>query len=508
MDGQSEFIKLQAATNEWVSSLVPAKYEDKLRKPKRDDVKVIRDALHGYQILSPHEYLVLDHPLLQRLRYIHQTGLAYLVYPTAHHTRFDHSLGCAKIAEDIGKRLIEKDKTPIEELRLAALLHDVGHTFFSHLSECIMQSHFKDTYEALKKAPVFQGLDLQLSEMMSYFIIKSEPFDNFLRSVVHSYSGTLDLDNVANMIIHNTRNEIAFMGDIISGSFDVDKLDYLVRDCFFTGIRVDVDIERVVISTQRLDPIRFPETDPRWRQRILVIQSGGVSILEQIVFNKMLLFPAIYHHHKVRAIECMVKSLFEVIWTPGKINDQSFMFNNIIDFYKFTEPEFMVAARNQNALEPIVMRLLNRDLIERCLVLSPRYVNDPSGWKHLSKRHYEDAPIEMQRLREYILQELPPAISKNMNPYDLWVDIPKPPKMGDPDRAFVDIGTTELLPLSAFFPYSHWVSGYEANKLKGHVFCPCDSTIRKATNMATKEAFKKHFGLEFGPRATNECKLD
>jgi len=126
-EGEAALHALAEEINEWVEDIIPADYPKRYPSPK--DGKVVREAVSGYQVLKPHEYLLLDSPIMQRLRYIHQTALAYLVYPTANHTRFDHSLGVAKIADDIGHSLGEK-KPQIEELRLAALLHDVGHSFF------------------------------------------------------------------------------------------------------------------------------------------------------------------------------------------------------------------------------------------------------------------------------------------------------------------------------------------------------------------------------------------
>lgn len=517
MDSEQAFDQLKNQTDAWVASLVPDNYlaRLRLRMPKDDDTKIIRDAVSGYQILFPHEYLVLDHPVLQRLRYIHQTALAYLVYPTATHTRFEHSLGCAKIAKDMGERLIQDDKTRVAELRLAALLHDVGHTFFSHLSETIMESHFKEWYDALKEAREFKGLKLQLSEMMSYLIVTSKPFYEFLNSVVgYYYESGFDLDNVTRLIKHDPTDALAYMADMISGPFDVDKLDYLVRDCYFTGIRADVDVERVVVSVARLHRDRFPATDPQWQRRSLVMLSGGVSILEQITFNRMLLFPAVYHHHKVRAIECMVKSIFEIIWEEGQIKDNRLKFENILDFYKLTEPQFFTLAQAEETLQPVIDRLLKRDLLERCLVLSSPYIKETAsgerkGWKHFAKRHYEDSSEEIRWLRELIFQELPKGIKRNLTIHDLWVDIPVTPPLGDPEKAFVDIGTPgKLYPLSEFFPYPHWLSGYESNKLKGHVFSLPEEKTRLAVNYASQKVLRKEFKLRFEPRATLECKID
>lgn len=511
MDGEKAFAQLKGEVDAWVASF---KWDDypKTPMPKPDEEKVIREAVLGYQVLQPHEYLILDSPPLQRLRYIHQTALAYLVYPTANHTRFDHSLGCAKIAQQIGEKVIPvTEKARRAELRLAALLHDVGHTFFSHLSESIMQSHFNDIYPAVKRAPQFKGHELGLSQIISYLIVKSERFSTFLDKVVHYYPdfGTLDLDNVAQLIIGTPVGELAYMGDIITGPFDADKLDYLVRDCHFCGIRADVDVERVLVSVALLDRGRFPSSDPEWRRRYLVMKSAGESILEQITFNKMLLYPAIYHHHKVRALECMIKAMFEIIWEdPDKIADDRLKFKNIRDFYMLTDAEFLALAAKEPQLKPTVDRLMKRDLLKRCLVISRPYLKSYVNFLDLSKKSSEDHPEELRKIRETIWAELPK--DKRGEVHDIWVDIPKPPTSiaEDPDSAWIDIGTEKMKTLSEFFPYPEWVTSYEINKWKGHVFSLSDLDTRRAVNDIAKRVLKeKPYYLEFDERATAECKI-
>jgi len=513
VESQEAFDQLKNEVEAWVASIMPDGFP-KTPMPGKNETKVIREAVTGYQVLQPHEYLVLDSPLLQRLRYIHQTALAYLVYPTANHTRFDHSLGCAKIAQQLGEKIIpvgEKvlvdKKTRIAELRLAALLHDVGHCFFSHLSESIMQSHFRDLYIAAKRAPQFKGRNLGLAEINSYLIVKSERFHAFLDRVVHYYPDfdKLDLDNVAQLIIRAPVDELAFMGDIISGPFDADKLDYLVRDCYFCGIRADVDVERVLVSAGLLDRDRFPSTKPEWSKRYLVMLSAGESILEQITFNRMLLYPAIYHHHKVRAIECMIKSIFEIIWKdPDKMKDDRLKFQNIRDFYELTDFEFLALAAAEPRLKPIVDRLMERDLFKRCLVISLPYLKQAGNFMDLLKKSSEDYPEELRRLREIIWAEL--SRDKRVSIHDLWVDIPKPPTSiaKDPDS----VGTRKMLRLRDFFPYPEWVTSYEVNKWKGHVFSISDSCTRHEVNETAIEVFKDHpYHLEFDERATEECKI-
>lgn len=510
MDSEKAFAQLKGEVDEWVARIMPDDYP-KTPMPGKDETKVIREAVLGYQVLQPHEYLVLDSPPLQRLRYIHQTALAYLVYPTANHTRFDHSLGCAKIAQQLGEKLIPGQKQRIAELRLAALLHDVGHTFFSHLSESIMQSHFHDIYPAVKRAPQFKEHELGLAQIISYLIVKNEQFAAFLDRVVHHYPdyNTVDLNNVAQIIIGSPADEFTFMGDIISGPFDADKLDYLVRDCHFCGIRADVDVERVLVSVALLDRDRFPASNSQWRRCYLVMKSAGESILEQVTFNKMLLYPAIYHHHKVRALECMIKSIFEIIWEdPEKIRDDRLKFENIRDFYMLTDSEFLTLAEREPQLQPTIGKLIKRDLFKRCLVISRPYLKSQGNFMDLYKKSSEDYHEELRRLREIIWEELPQ--DKRGRIHDLWVDIPKLPTSiaEDPDSAWIDIGTSEMKTLSDFFPYPEWVTSYEVNKWKGHVFSISDLNTRRAVNDAAKRVFReKPYHLEFAERATKECKI-
>lgn len=509
MESEQAFAQLKNEVDAWVDCILPDDYP-KTPMPDKDETKVIREAVLGYQVLQPHEYLVLDSPPMQRLRYIHQTALAYLVYPTANHTRFDHSLGCAKIAEQIGEKVLPaSEKARRAELRLAALLHDIGHTFFSHLSESIMQSRFHDIYPAVKRAPQFKDHELGLSQIISYLIVKSERFYTFLDRVVHHYPDfrTLDLNNVAQLIIGAPADELAFMGDIITGPFDADKLDYLVRDCHFCGIRADVDVERVLVSVGLLDK-------PEGNKRYLVMKSAGESILEQITFNKMMLYPAIYHHHKIRALECMIKAIFEIIWEdPEKITDDRLKFKNIRDFYTLTDSEFLTLAEREPRLKPTVEKLKNRDLFKRCLVISRPYLTSPGNFMDLYKKNSEDYPEELRKIRDIIWRdiiwtELPK--DKRSSIHDLWVDIPKVPTSiaEDPDHTWIDIGTEEMKVLSEFFPYPEWVLSYEINKWKGHVFSLSDLDTRRAVNDAAKRVFKeKPYYLEFDKRATDECKI-
>ena len=226
--------KLKRDIDDWVDGVLFHGYPKYY--PKKDDEKVIREAVSGYQILKPHECLVLDSPIVQRLRYIHQIALSYYLYPTARHTRFDHSLGMAKIAQQIGQALGLPD-AEIDELRIASILHDVGHSFFSHASEKLIETRFQADFDAIKDNYLFS--DCNVHEILSYLIVRSPPFTKLLENVFDKYNKKISVDRISRLIIGKPSEPkiSAYMGDIIHGPFDADKLDYLVRDCYFTGIR-------------------------------------------------------------------------------------------------------------------------------------------------------------------------------------------------------------------------------------------------------------------------------
>lgn len=161
--------------------------------------KVIHDALWGTQRLHKHEVALVDTPLFQRLRRLHQTGFSYLTYRSTTHTRFEHSLGVLyqtdKLARALHDKYFELDSNVvsldrIRQLRVAALLHDCSHGPFSHTSEEIY-STFPEMQELIgPRGKGFEGSSA--SEVLAYFILDSEPFRQFLEELKEHVA--LDLD--------------------------------------------------------------------------------------------------------------------------------------------------------------------------------------------------------------------------------------------------------------------------------------------------------------------------
>ena len=244
----------------------------------RAEFEIIRDPLWDNIRLDRAALLALDTPAVQRLRYVRQVGHAFLVYPGATHTRFEHALGAYHLTkralgalEERGElsRVPEDDRLAV---RLAALLHDIGHYPFSHALEEAGFPH----HEKLGVAKLRQGeLGDRLREIGG---------DRFAATV-----GALITGESANPL-----------QGLISGSLDLDKIDYLSRDARMCGVPYgQVDVDRL-LSTLTLVESRTG------RPEVGVLEKG-VSALESLVFAKYQMYRNVYWHHAVRSATCMFK---------------------------------------------------------------------------------------------------------------------------------------------------------------------------------------------------------
>jgi HD superfamily phosphohydrolase len=245
--------------------------------PPMPEFEVIRDPLWDNIRLDRGALLALDTAVVQRLRYIRQLGHAFLVYPGATHTRFEHALGAYHLTRRALGNLAERgelDRTPEEEclaVKLAALLHDIGHYPFSHsLEEAGFPSH-----EALGVAKLGRG---ELAER--------------LREI----AGDGFAARVGDLI---TKRSTSALQGLISGSLDLDKIDYLSRDAFMCGVPYGtVDVDRLLAS------LTVVECDGKVE---IGVHEKGVSALESLLFAKYQMYRNVYWHHAVRSATCMFK---------------------------------------------------------------------------------------------------------------------------------------------------------------------------------------------------------
>ena len=496
----------------WIAEVLQGSTPARVAGPK-----LIRDAVHGYHLLQPYEVAILDCPIVQRLRYIHQTALAYLVYPTAHHTRFDHSLGMAAVAEKMvnALRVVARvrgiNQRLFREVRLAALLHDVGHTFFSHLSESIIKGKFGHVFREIK-AMTHKGRTgyfhrAKPGEILSYALITSGPVRRYLEEArrLHRIRG-IDIERVAGLVVGQPPDDDhQFMADIINGPIDADKIDYLLRDCHFTGIKAEVDPERIYFT---LDVIRLPAWSPRG---YLTIKSGGVPHLEQMLLAKMMLFSSIYHHHKIRALECMVKAAFETMSEPLRVRDRALDFGTLRDFFYVSEADWLSAGSAHPQVGGLIRTLLNRRLLKRALVIARPTVAD--AYRPNLPAFYdleEEGPEAIRALRQAIHEALPARHRRGVE--NLWVDIPPGPDIDETaNGCWVMLGKQPEI-LSSVFPSDDWMRSYEAHKTRAHIFYvedrPARSAVASASQSVLYDGVPPERQLRFNELATLWCKLD
>jgi HD superfamily phosphohydrolase len=237
----------------------------------------IRDPIHGFVSVRGRELDVLDTPIFQRLRRIHQLAMACLVYPGALHTRFDHTLGVLHVAGRLCKQLgVDDHHTKI--IRLAALLHDIGHGPFSHVSESILA---RTSGEALAKEA---GRKEKIHELITQQIILENPD-------LQQGLSNKDREEVVKLLRDGLDHRL--YRDIISGPLDADKQDYLLRDSYFCGVNYGVyDLDQLHNTLTKASDAG---------EEVMVVDESGVHSLEQFVLAKYYLTTQVYRH-KVRLI--------------------------------------------------------------------------------------------------------------------------------------------------------------------------------------------------------------
>jgi HD superfamily phosphohydrolase len=222
-----------------------------------DTDKIIVDAIHGYIKTTNVEYQILQLPIFNRLHYLNQMSLGYLVFPCASTTRFQHSLGTMHVASRIVQRLAESleqewfydlfpkaetesdRKAIIQLVRLAALLHDVGHGPFSHASEPLMLKTLSETElsEAHELFRVRESERLPVHEYYSYKMILNSEIKEVL------VNNGIDPRHVASLLVKDTGTtpeictitSLEILRAVVSSQLDADRMDYLLRDSYMTG---------------------------------------------------------------------------------------------------------------------------------------------------------------------------------------------------------------------------------------------------------------------------------
>jgi HD superfamily phosphohydrolase len=334
--------------------------------------------------------------------------------------------------------------------------------------------------------------------MLSYLIVKSDAFRKIVKEINDLYAINVDGERIANIIVGDMDepDREGFISDFLNGPFDADKLDYMPRDAYFSGLKMDVDLDRIA-HTFLID------LRGGLNPRRLCSDISGAHNLEQILFNKILLYSSMYHHHKVRAALCMLKSIFEIIW-DNNLQIDGMSFKKAVDFLSIDDFDILSVFRKEPLLKDIIEDIRNRRLLKRALVMSRKTVKERYQFENLTK--LAEDPLKIKQLRELIAGEMK-AEGCEVSIYDIWIDLPKSPSLREPSQCKVRITDKDYVDLAEVFPADWWLVAYSETKWKGHVFCPPNLKMRNLANKAAQEILKSVYGIEFLPTATDEAKI-
>jgi hypothetical protein len=343
-------------------------------------LEVVRDPLWNNIRLDPEALAVVDTPAVQRLRYVRQLGHAFLVYPGATHTRFEHALGTYHLARRVLAQLDELEgggrrPDPAEGLRvrLAALLHDIGHYPFSHsLEEAGLPHHEDLAARHLTTGPLAAELERlgAPAPVLLPLIQGGDPSP---------------------------------LAGIVAGSLDVDKLDYLTRDATMCGVPYGViDVDRLLTSLTLAD-------GPRG-QAALALHAKGLAALESLLFAKYQMYRNVYWHHAVRSATAMFKRLVRRTIAAGRMTAEAVAIatdDGLIHELQQRDPTGLAGALRERRLAKRALDIPGTDLPA-----------ETADWPATD-------PDLLQQVEERLAREA------GLGPDELFLDFPSKPGMLD-----------------------------------------------------------------------------
>ena len=363
----------------------------------RSDFEIVRDPLWNNIRIDAEAVRVLDSEPLQRLRYIRQLGHAFLVYPGSTHTRFEHALGTYHLTcRTLG---LLRDRGELENVepqelllvRLAALLHDVGHYPFSHaLEEAGLPSH-----EALAEMHLNNG------ELLAIF--HEAGIDNATRRIRDLIAG----------------NSPSPLQGLVSGSLDLDKIEYLTRDARMCGVPYGaVDVDRLVqsITLLTLDT----------GERTIGVHEKGVSALESLLFARYQMYRNVYWHHAVRCATAMFKRLVRQVLSQGQLD---------LEWIANSTDEALMERLEHLPGTPLATRLRKRRLYKRVVdIPAGELPPGAGGWIAAN-------PDLTEKAEDWL------ALKCRVEPGQLLLDFPQKPALLAADLP-VQLRSGDIVPLN------------------------------------------------------------
>lgn len=264
-------------------------------------MKRIYDPVHHFIELSDAEAQLLDSAVMQRLRRLRQLGLAYLAFPSAEHSRFSHALGALAMGTRAFEQLVRHGREFFVNdadiayqrrlVRAALILHDIGHGPFSHACEAVLHVRHEDRTRAILSLP-------EMQEQLAHLDV--------------------DPQHVHDLILGSPQTPYPVLAEIVSGpNLDADRMDYLLRDAYFTGVsggRYDAD---QLVGSLRI----FHPSGTAGGRPVMGIHARGVVALESFVLARYMMFASVYFHHTTRMFERVLQRVLRELWPEPRALD-------------------------------------------------------------------------------------------------------------------------------------------------------------------------------------------
>lgn len=318
-----------------------------MKKSKTNKLKIINDPIYGF-ISIPNSLIfdIIEHPYFQRLRRVTQMGLSNLVYPGANHTRFHHAIGCMHLMQKAVRVLRMKNVEISEEeanaLYIAILLHDIGHGAYSHALEHSIVNGI--THEEIS---------------LKFMKVLNDEFDGKLSLAIQVFEG---------------KHPRKFLYQLISSQLDIDRLDYLKRDSFFTGVAEgNISSDRLIAMMNVVD-------------NELVIEQKGIYSVEKFVIARRLMYWQVYLHKTGLVAENLLVSILKrakELATKGvelpssralkyflynPINKENFSNTTLEIFSELDDYDVLSAIKEWKNHEDFILSTLATKIIDRSLL--------------------------------------------------------------------------------------------------------------------------------------------
>jgi len=393
---------------------------------------LIMDPIHGFINISEYPIIkeLIETKYFQRLRRLSQLGLTSAVYPNATHTRFAHCLGVMHVFlilfDSITRRetneINEKDKKRMTGA-VTTLLHDLGHGPFSHASESILDKNFGNFNHLDMTCDIIQ--QTEIADILNRYDIKPQL--------------------VCDILYHQVEREWILVSQLVSSQLDADRLDYLVRDSYFTGVNYgQIEVQRIANTLQIW---HGDSTDPF--NDTAIVSTKGVSAIEDYVLGRYLMYRGVYFHKISRCMELLLMNVFK---RASELPDTETNLSKVIDINRKTTPELLYKMDDST-----------------CMTLFHEWIKseDPI-LQDLSKRVLERGKLPSMQIprKKYMklgirkLSELPSTLDVSSFPKEYYFI------EDNVEKSAYDVYTTAELDDGGFSPIEHIMTPDENGQLQ------------------------------------------